>query len=277
MGWMEDGARVQAFLVLLRLTAEGSVLLLAVGSVHELGHLIGGLISGYSFLAFQVGFLELVKDGQKLSLRLRRWDSHCYMFPAGDGQAEDLPRSRKNCEQTGRLQSNCEQTGRKQSGRPQTGRLQSIRQERRLTDEKRSEGWKAYQLGGIIAGLAGLAVTALYPALAHPGAWMRRVLCAASVLFLLQVLANGIPRFRGKVPGNDSAFFIVLGQDACMREEYLLYLQVYREYYLGHGPEAAKKLEDAYQQKSPPGPRYLDLFRNEIRSITGDNMKKSGD
>ena len=49
---------------------------------HECGHLLGGLISGYGLLCFQIGPLYIISDNKKASVKIKRSISgQCVMIP----------------------------------------------------------------------------------------------------------------------------------------------------------------------------------------------------
>ena len=75
-----------------------SVLSMLVGGalqiiLHELGHLIGGLLSGYRFLSFQAMGIVLVNDGGKLRVTRFNMDGalgQCLMTPP-DVPSDKMP------------------------------------------------------------------------------------------------------------------------------------------------------------------------------------------
>lgn len=75
-----------------------SVLSLVVGAglqiiVHELGHLVFGLASGYKFLSFQVLGFAVVQEDKKIKVKrfnLAGAAGQCLMFPP-DRKTEDIP------------------------------------------------------------------------------------------------------------------------------------------------------------------------------------------
>lgn len=62
--------------------------------IHEAGHLLAGLISGYSFSSFRVGRLMLVREGEGLRLRLNSVPGtlgQCLMAPPRRGESGNYP------------------------------------------------------------------------------------------------------------------------------------------------------------------------------------------
>ena len=52
--------------------------------IHEAGHLVFGLFTGYKFLSFRIGSLMLIKDGEKFSFRrfsIAGTGGQCLMAP----------------------------------------------------------------------------------------------------------------------------------------------------------------------------------------------------
>ncbi|MEG1519407.1 MAG: hypothetical protein RR458_00335 [Clostridia bacterium] len=60
--------------------------------LHELGHLIGGKLGGYTLYSFRVGFVKITRVNGKLALRFQKLGNNyggvCQMFPSGNVDLE---------------------------------------------------------------------------------------------------------------------------------------------------------------------------------------------
>ena len=84
------GSKILSLLVLFVLMY---VLMFAHIALHELGHMVFGLVSGYSFSSYRIGSLMFLREKGRLRLRLYSLSGtggQCLMIPP-DGNDEDCP------------------------------------------------------------------------------------------------------------------------------------------------------------------------------------------